>query len=433
MHFSNDSILSANKSPSSWMPPTQSAHIFGAIFIGCGVAALIFNAAIMITLCHLRRNILSRVFYLLIFNFAIIDLLKSTCSIIWALKMLPAGISTSMYFMKADQFALMILRFANLATILNLLILTLNEYVYIIYPFHYRRLVTNTRVTLLIVTCWIIAWGLTLSILFFGSRKQSIYVKPDCLMKRKHFSQHVNNEAITTTITTIAITTTITTTTKATTTAVTDNISYSLRLPSSCFIRNSQISNNTEFVYNIVVIVFCFVCLVISVACYGGLIRVISKIVKNDTSIAIDNDCQANDSLNGEFNRTRKRLLKRNKYVIVIGSVLAIYTVYLISYSAIKFLFVSRLKSSRLGISFTAMYYVRWGFQTLMCINTLLQPLCYFRMQEFRSTFKTVIFRRKQSKSLIAETTYLSTTESRRRIVFGNNNRNDKNEREQIT
>ncbi|EJW71211.1 hypothetical protein WUBG_17882, partial [Wuchereria bancrofti] len=65
-----------------------------------------------------------------------------TCSIIWALKMLPAGISTSMYFMKADQFALMILRFANLATILNLLILTLNEYVYIIYPFHYRRLVT---------------------------------------------------------------------------------------------------------------------------------------------------------------------------------------------------------------------------------------------------------------------------------------------------
>uniref|UniRef100_A0A0R3R4H9 G_PROTEIN_RECEP_F1_2 domain-containing protein n=1 Tax=Brugia timori TaxID=42155 RepID=A0A0R3R4H9_9BILA len=138
-------------------------------------------------------------------------------------------------------------------------------------------------------------------------------------------------------------------------------------------------------------------------------------------------------AVKSEFNRTRKRLLKRNKYVIVIGSVLAIYTVYLISYSAIKFLFVSRLKSSRLGISFTAMYYVRWGFQTLMCINTLLQPLCYFRMQEFRSTFKTVIFRRKQSKSLIAETTYLSTTESRRRIVLGNNNRNDKNEREQIT
>lgn len=65
--------------------------------------------------------------------------------------MLPAGISTSMYFMKADQYALMILRFANLATILNLLILTLNEYVYIIYPFHYRRLVTKLVVNIPII------------------------------------------------------------------------------------------------------------------------------------------------------------------------------------------------------------------------------------------------------------------------------------------
>lgn len=59
------------------MPPTKGAHIFGTVFIGCGIAALIFNVTIIITLCRLRRNILLRVFNLLIFNFAIIDLLKS--------------------------------------------------------------------------------------------------------------------------------------------------------------------------------------------------------------------------------------------------------------------------------------------------------------------------------------------------------------------
>uniref|UniRef100_A0A0R3S6F0 G_PROTEIN_RECEP_F1_2 domain-containing protein n=1 Tax=Elaeophora elaphi TaxID=1147741 RepID=A0A0R3S6F0_9BILA len=310
------------------MPPIQAAHTFGALFIGCGVAALIFNLTIIVTLCRVRRNILSRTFYLLIFNFAIIDLLKSTCSVIWALKMLPVGISTSMYFMKADQFALMILRFANLATILNLLMLTLNEYVYIMYPFHYRRIVNNTRVILLIAICWILAWSFTLSILFVGSRKQSIYIKPDCLMKGKYLSHTLSNDG----------------------------------------------------------------------------------------------------NYHREFHRAKKQLLKRNKYIIVIGSVLAIYTVYLISYSAIKFLFVSRLKSSRLGLSRTAMYYVRWGFQTLMCLNTLLQPLCYFRMHEFRSAFKTVIFRHNRCESLMAETTYLSITESRRRTVLGNDNRSNKND-----
>uniref|UniRef100_A0A915Q1F0 G-protein coupled receptors family 1 profile domain-containing protein n=1 Tax=Setaria digitata TaxID=48799 RepID=A0A915Q1F0_9BILA len=305
-----------------------------------------FNATIIATLYRLRRNILSRVFYLLIFNFAIIDLLKSVCSVIWALKLLPLGISTSMYFMKADQFALLILRFANLATILNLLMLTLNEYIYIIHPFHYRRLVTNIRAIALIVICWVMAWGFTLSILFIGSRKQSIFIKPGCLMKRRHFTLGLIDNG--------------TTTVAATITRTASGISNSLRLP----------------------------------AC--------------------------------EFNRERKQMLKRNKYVIVIGSVLAIYTVYLISYSAIKFLFVSRLKSSRLGIPKTAMYYVRWGFQTLMCLNALFQPLCYFRMREFRSAYKSVIFRRKHSNSLLADTTYLSITESRRRTIFGTSNKNDK-------
>uniref|UniRef100_A0A8R1TST8 G_PROTEIN_RECEP_F1_2 domain-containing protein n=1 Tax=Onchocerca volvulus TaxID=6282 RepID=A0A8R1TST8_ONCVO len=412
MQFSNDSFLSVNNSSSSsssiptWMPPTQGAHIFGAIFIGCGIAAIIFNITVMITLSHLRRNIMSHIFYLLIFNFAIIDLLKSICSVIWALKMLPAGISTSMFFMKADQFALMILRFANLATILNLLVLTLNEYIYIIYPFHYRRFVTNMRVTILIVICWIISWGFTLSILFVGSQKQSIYIKPDCLMKQKYFNDSANSNA-TATVRAPAITTT--------------NISHSLLFPSSCFVRNSQISNNTEYIYNISVIIFCFICLVISVICYSGLIRVISKIIKSD-AMSVNSEYQCDNGMNNDFSRAKKQLLKRYKYVIVIGSVLAIYTVYLISYSAIKFLFVSRLRSSRMGISLTAMYYIRWGFQTLMCLNALLQPLCYFRTHEFRSAFKSVIFC-SNCGTTAAEATYLSISESRRRTVFENSNK----------
>ncbi|MFH4983895.1 hypothetical protein AB6A40_010604 [Gnathostoma spinigerum] len=40
------------------------------------------------------------------------------------------------------------------------------------------------------------------------------------------------------------------------------------------------------------------------------------------------------------------------------------------------------------ALSRTSMYYIRWIFQSLMCVHSLLQPLCYFRMREFRATFR---------------------------------------------
>lgn len=390
-----------------WMPPIQGAHIFGVVFIASGIAAMIFNSTILIVLYRLRRSIFSHIFYILIFNFSLIDLLKSICSIVWALKLLPGGVSSSIYFMKADQLALMILRFSNLATILNLLMITLNEFIYIVYPFRHRQIITSVRVVLLIAICWIVACGFTLSILLIGSRKQSIYIKSECLIKQKYFNRDSSSGTVSTT----------------------SNVSHSVRLPPTCFVRSGQASSDTEFVYNIFIIIFCFVCLVISVACYTALIRFITKIVKADELLAMNSDCQIIEKNNGELNRTRKQLLRRNKYVIVIGSVLAVYTVYLISYSSIKFLFVSRLKSSQLGISRTAMYYVRWGFQTMLCLHSLLQPLCYFRMREFRYAFKNVICHRNHNSAFATENIFLSTSGNRRRSAIALLSSNKKNNR----
>lgn len=62
------------------------------------------------------------------------------------------------------------------------------------------------------------------------------------------------------------------------------NFNFTIKF-TACFVRNSQISNNTEYIYNVSVIVFCFVCLFISIACYSRLIRVISRIIKGDTPV----------------------------------------------------------------------------------------------------------------------------------------------------
>ncbi|VDK55916.1 unnamed protein product [Anisakis simplex] len=179
---------------SSHSIPVDAAYAFGLLFILCGIAAFLFNFTILYVFFRRRRSFFSHVFYIMIFNFALIDLLKSICSIVWALKLLPFGITSSMVFMKIDQLTLMILRFSNLATILNLLMITLNEYLFIVYPLRYRQIVTRCRVIALIIVCWLSAWIFTVSILLIGSREQSIYIKPDCIAKRWSIRRVLNHE-----------------------------------------------------------------------------------------------------------------------------------------------------------------------------------------------------------------------------------------------
>ncbi|KHN79516.1 hypothetical protein Tcan_13679 [Toxocara canis] len=363
----------------SYSVPVDAAYAFGLLFIICGIAAFAFNAAILFVLFCRRRSLFSHVFYIMIFNFALIDLLKSLCSIVWALKLLPVGVTSSMFFMKIDQLVLMVLRFSNLATILNLLMITLNEYLFIVYPLRYRQIVTRCRVIALLVICWLAAWTFTVSILLLGSREQSIYIKPDCLARR----------------------------------AVETNMTGK-PLPSSCYVRSGT-SLDSQFVYNVGIIFFCFMCLVISIVCYTALIRVISRIVKSDAEMMNANEYKI-CAENGEQKRTHKQLLKRNKYVIVIGSVIMIYTVYLISYSAIQILYVSRLARMlsfmRASISRKSMYYARWIFQSLICLHSLLQPLCYFRMREFRTMFKGIMCRWCRKEMQFSENIFLSMSEN---------------------
>lgn len=58
--------------------PVEAAHLFGAIFIASGVAAFVFNSMILYVLFKRRHSLFAHVFYILIFNFATIDLLKSS-------------------------------------------------------------------------------------------------------------------------------------------------------------------------------------------------------------------------------------------------------------------------------------------------------------------------------------------------------------------
>uniref|UniRef100_A0A914XI31 G-protein coupled receptors family 1 profile domain-containing protein n=1 Tax=Plectus sambesii TaxID=2011161 RepID=A0A914XI31_9BILA len=162
----------------------------------------------------------------------------------------------------------------------------------------------------------------------------------------------------------------------------------------NCFKRNADSTMDAQFVFLFMIIAFCAGCLLVAVVCYAVLFRVISRIVKQDmmifaeiTQMQRNATCDGRASVSTDLNsgdprRVNKQLLRRHKYVIVIGSVIIIYMVYLISYSAIQLLQLGRLTNIRLSQRKTLI--VRWTLQILVGLHSIFQPLCYFRMKEFR-------------------------------------------------
>lgn len=86
--------------------------------------------------------------------------------------------------------------------------------------------------------------------------------------------------------------------------------------------------------------------------------------------------------------KIKRQLLKRYKYVLVIGLVICIYMLYLLTYSGIQifqYLHLSNEKSFAADpVEHRKSYVVRWILQILVGLHSIFQPLCYFRMKEFR-------------------------------------------------
>ncbi|KAK6012926.1 hypothetical protein OSTOST_21894, partial [Ostertagia ostertagi] len=120
------------------------ARGFGISYVTLGTLAIVLNSIFLYSLLARRRKAFSHAFYIMILDFTIIDTIKGVSSILFAIKLLKTDLNSdqSLISIRVDQYSGVLLRFANLATILNLLSITLNEYVFICYPLRYSTLVT---------------------------------------------------------------------------------------------------------------------------------------------------------------------------------------------------------------------------------------------------------------------------------------------------
>ncbi|CAI4228194.1 unnamed protein product [Auanema sp. JU1783] len=341
----------------------SSARGFGISYIVLGSLAIILNSTFLYTLMARKRTTFAHTFYIMILNFTLIDTLKGICSILFALKLLKSDMGTtdSLWTIRVDQYSGLLLRFSNLATILNLLMITLNEYIFICHPLRYSSLVTKGRVVLFVIVTWIISSTFTLANMVAGTMSKSIMIDQECTINANSTS--------------------------------------------SCVI-NINSSTSSHFAYHVGLIVFCAVCFAITACSYFILLRVISSLVQAD----MKQNAEFEHLKTGEETKER-HVIRRHKYVVVIGSVIVVYSAYLMTYAVIQIIHLVNMSQNFATNRQNSTVYVKYVCYLYISLHSLLQPLCYLRMREFRALLKRTLFcgRFLRRESVITENCYVTS------------------------
>ncbi|GMR53099.1 hypothetical protein PMAYCL1PPCAC_23294, partial [Pristionchus mayeri] len=366
----------------------SAARLFGLVYITIGLLAISLNSLVLFSLSR-RRKQLTHCYYVLIFNFALLDCLKGVCSILSATKLLRE--TMDQWSSILDQYSGLVLRFANIVTIVNLMMITLNEFIFISNPLRYSLLVTKNRVISVIVLTWVLSGAFVVgtSILQADSRNRGIKIDNDCLENPlspdNPFKFKVN------------------------------------RTFAEC-IQYETSSAVSHYAFYLSVVVFCIVGLLFTCCTYFFLIKIISKLVNDDNKLKSELEAlsNGNDLHDGEgLNEKKKRrsshgtAIRRKKYAIVIGSVIVVYCIFLLNYAISQILQVIHLSQNSQQQSNMALKYVCYLFISL---HSLLQPLCYFRVKEFRhNVYRSLCGRRPRASSVQFDT--LTTSVARRAEV----------------
>ncbi|CAI5452715.1 unnamed protein product [Caenorhabditis angaria] len=290
-----------------------------------GFISVFLNLFVIAALLRYRHRVLSNVFYVIVLHCAILDVVRGCCLIVYGLPHIVQSfilitIRTNIMLIKSSLFALFLLKICNLLTIFNLLVFTTNEFIVIRYPLHYRRYFRRKAVFVILGCCWLIS-----GIIGFG------------------FISKGNDDAATSSLLFVSF--------------------------------------------------FSLLVLGIVVVCYSFILRTIRRFkeegcLNNDENHRVHNrsvhrpiNSQSSNCSNGSRWRG-VQAMSRHKYIYVIGSVLIVDLLFLFPYSGIQVVSFLHIKQYIEVSHYTTV--LKWWLQVLIGIHSVCQPLCYFRMTEFR-------------------------------------------------
>lgn len=155
---------------------------FGWFFLIVGIVASLTN---LFTILAISKHLKSRnVLFMIILNFAVIDEFKSVCAIYMGSVMVSAvhkgdqpgyhgGIEPYFLIIKMLQTSVFMFNIGNITSVFNLVLATVNEFLFMKLPFQYRKLITRWKVGLAIGLTWVLSIVFSFSKAFHNSRSST--------------------------------------------------------------------------------------------------------------------------------------------------------------------------------------------------------------------------------------------------------------------
>lgn len=337
-----------------------------------GFLSIILNLYIIGTIIRHRKRVLKNVFYVMVLHCAIVDLLRGCCLIVWGLPHVVISNRTAVHdrllVLKINQFTIIILRSCNLLTIFNLLVFTCNEFIVIRYPLLYRRHSRRRVVFICLLLSWLISLTFGIGTVFsnFFHSAHSVFVV------RSADEESARNGTF-----------------------------YSNSTQERRLTRRASVMS-LNMLSMLMIFFLCYLSLFIVLICYGSIMCTIRRFRGQNllekgslhslhSKRIVKSGMQRTDSLqllsdgmnsNKNWRHWKTHLMSRHKYLIVIGSVLFVDVLFLFPYSGIQL--VALLHLSNVLVTDHRSALIRWCLQILVGTHAVCQPLCYFRMTEFR-------------------------------------------------
>ncbi|KAK6014000.1 hypothetical protein OSTOST_20650 [Ostertagia ostertagi] len=119
----------------------------------------------------------------------------------------------------------------------------------------------------------------------------------------------------------------------------------------------------------------------------------------------------------GERRLDDKHVLRRHKYVVVIGTVIGVYSAYLTAYATIQVLQLVNISENSSRFRRRETVYLKYICYLCISLHSLLQPLCYLRMREFRQSIRRALCGRSNREQITNEHYY--TTNTTKEMIVG--------------
>lgn len=328
-------------------------HNDGSSATACVVLAFVsifLNLYVIGILIRNKEKVFKNVFYLLVLHCSFVDFVRALSLILWFLPELDwfeMDPDALLEFMKVKQILVIKMRSLNMLTILNLLMFTFNEFIVVKRPLHYRRIVRQRIILVLLGCSWAICF-------LFGL----------CSVMTRHVSEHG------------------------------PRIHQNLTVEGHHHVSRRQRTESEESIQSVfifAIVVVCGLCMLLVFTCYTQVMLRVRQFQQFDTLKTLQ---EAHEGLRFrgsissgclELKQRRLQILIRHKYLLVIGLVVLIDVIFLVPYCVIQILQFVHLSNQGqnpgLSQSWTRS---RWISHLLIALHACLQPLCYFRMEEFR-------------------------------------------------